>query len=96
VFLKDASDPSLKRGGIGVRVALGRGQTPGQVAVARELDVSLVEELVGAAVDDPRRVESYPTKIQQGETPTQREDGTLHVSFRLHRPVSPESFVNPY
>ena len=79
MFLKDASDPSLKRGGIGVRVALGRGQTPGQVAVARELDVPLVEELVGAAVDDPRRVESYPTKIQQGETPTQREDREILV-----------------
>ena len=65
MFLKDASDPSLKGGGIGVRVALGRGQTPGQVAVARELDVPLVEELVGAAVDDPRRVESYPQKYNR-------------------------------
>lgn len=73
-LLEDAGDPSLERGRVRVRVSLGRGQAPGQRALARELDVALVEELVGAAVDDPRGVGSYPKKIQQGETPTRDEN----------------------
>lgn len=87
MFLEDASDPSLKRGGIGVRVALGRGQTPGQVAVARELDVPLVEELVGDAVDDPRRVESYPQKYNrvrhQHKEKTAKNYSKIAIKFPL-------------
>ena len=88
-LLEDAGDPSLERGRVRVRVSLGRGQAPGQRALARELDVALVAELVGAAVDDPRGVGSYPKKIQQGETPTR--DEITGTSFSTHRPVSPGS-----